>query len=164
MATAATAAQTTAFVLTFHSSAVKTCPGQRGTAASRWLRFPRFHAKIHSHPIADAFSSSFQWYRQTDGFIVSSFLTSSFSPPRLSFVLRLRLLAAPPEHQVLECWCQSRSPSWHGTCIDWHRTPALLWPVPKLLGTLETLYPNSGPPRLLEKHSHCLVIRLVNVF
>lgn len=51
MATAATAAQTTAFVLTFHFSAVKTCPGQRGTAASRWLKFPRFLRKdpLSSH-------------------------------------------------------------------------------------------------------------------
>lgn len=83
--------------------------------------------------------------------ILSHFLVSW---PRLSFVLRLPLHAVPPEHQVLECWCQSRSPSWHGTCIDWHRTPALLWPVPRPLGTLETLYPNSGPPQLLEKENH----------
>lgn len=73
------------------------------------------------------------------------------SVPQLSFVLRPRLHAALPEQRVWQRWCQSRSPSWRGTCIGWHRTPALLWPVPRPPSTLRTLYPNSGPPQLLGK-------------
>lgn len=90
-------------------------------------------------------------YRPTATFHHPLFSHFLVSPPQLSFVLRPRLHAVPPEHQVLACWCQSRSPSWHGTCIDWHRTPAPLWPVPRPLGTPETPYPNSGPPQLLKR-------------
>lgn len=85
-------------------------------------------------------------------FIVLFLLTSiSFPfPLLLTFVLRLRLHVAPPECQVLTCWCQSTSPSWHGPCTGWRRTPAPLWPVSRPPDTLEILYPNSGPPQLLE--------------
>lgn len=147
------AIQTTAFVLTFHFFATKTRPGQRGTVA-RWLRFPLFSCKYPLSSHLCHFIHSSDIYRLAATFHHPLFSHFLVSPPRLSFVFRLRLHAVPPEHQVLACWCQSRSPSWHGTCIDWHRTPAPPWPVPRPLGTLGTLYPNSGLPQLLERETN----------
>lgn len=85
--------------------------------------------------------------RQLHFIILPHFLVPLLRP---SFVFRPQPPAVPPEHQLMDYWCQSRSPSWHGTCIDWHRTPAPLWPVAKPLGTLENLYPSLGPNQLLE--------------
>lgn len=142
----------TALVLTLNFSPIKTCPEQRGTVAG-WLIFPLFSCEdpLSSHLCHLLFLIPVISKDRMLHLIILLFSHFLTSPTRLSFVLRLRLHAVPPEHQILACWCQSRSPSWHGTCIDWHRTPVLLWPVPKPPGTLETLYPNSGPLQLLKK-------------
>lgn len=148
------AAQATAFVLAFHFSAIKMTTRH---CSGGWLRYPfsmRRSTLISPHLCHFVVLHSSDVYRLVVTYhrpLLSHFL---ISPPRLSFVLRLQLHAVPPEHQVLACWCQSRSPSWHGTCIDWHRTPAPPWPVPRLLGTLETLYPNLGRPQLLAKENN----------
>lgn len=144
------AIQATAFVLTFHFSAIK--------SMSRTARHCSSVVKIspvlmqRSTPVSSLslvlHSSSIYYLAATFHHPSLHFLISS---PQLSFVLRLQLHAAPPECQTSACWCQSRSPSLHGTCRGWHRTLAPLWPVPGPPGTLETPYPNSGPPQLLKK-------------
>lgn len=136
------ARQAKAFVLAFHFSAVKNM-----SWAARHCRFPRFSCK---DPLSSRLCHLLLFAPAIRLVILCS-LTSSFLHVDFLFVLRLPLHAVPLEHLVLACWCQSRSPSWRGTCIDWHRTPAPLWPVPRPLDTLETLYPNSGPHQLLEK-------------
>ncbi len=70
--------QATAFVLTFHFSATKTRPGQRGTV-TRWLRFPLFSCKdpLSSHLCHFVFIHSSDTYRLVATFH-HPFLTSSF--------------------------------------------------------------------------------------
>lgn len=81
------AIQTTAFVLTFHFSAIKTHHGQRGTAA-RWLRFPQVSCKGPLSSLSLCVLHSSDIYRLTATFHHPSSLphssTSTFFCPQTS--------------------------------------------------------------------------------
>ena len=134
----------------------RTCPEQRGTVdksvqiSSVFMQRP---LSCLSHLLSFSFSCHFIPAIWTGCYISSSFLSHFLdSPSLISHLLRLPLLEVPLECQaVMPHWCRSMSPSWHVTCICWHRNPAPLWPDSGPPGTPGTPCSNPGPPQLEEK-------------